>query len=122
MDKDIVGVDVSKTSLDVHSLNDSATACFSNDRTGFRSLQKWLRQYDVDSVVYEPTGPYHRAFEEAFACKYPLAKVNPLQARRFAQAYGCRAKTDQVDAKMLAVMGKALAVKPQTRHRKSNGT
>ena len=42
----------------------------------------------------------------------PLLKVNPLQARRFAQSKGLRAKTDRVDARMLALMGAAFALEP----------
>lgn len=63
-------------------------------------------------VVYEPTGPYHRALEKALSGKVPLVKVNPLQARRFAQSCGTRAKTDAVDARVLARMGAALALEP----------
>ena len=113
MINNFIGIDISKAALDVHRLNDSAKAQFSNNKTGYRLLQKWLNSCDVTCIVYEPTGPYHRAFEEAFTQHFPLAKVNPLQARRFAQAHGTRAKTDQVDARMLAVMGQALSVKPQ---------
>jgi len=58
-------------------------------------------------------GPYHKAFEGAFGKTFPLVKVNPLQARRFAQAHGTRAKTDAVDAQMLARMGAAFDLKPQ---------
>ncbi|MBL4733696.1 MAG: IS110 family transposase [Rhizobiaceae bacterium] len=63
-------------------------------------------------VVFEATGPYHGRFERAFSGKLPLVKVNPLQARRFAQACGTRVKTDAVDARMLAYMGSALALEP----------
>ena len=63
-------------------------------------------------VVYEPTGPYHAAFERRFSAKLPLCKVNPLQGRRFAQSKGTCAKTDKVDARMLAQMGAALALEP----------
>ncbi|WP_231579704.1 IS110 family transposase, partial [Pseudorhodobacter antarcticus] len=48
----------------------------------------------------------------ALGAHLPLVKVNPLQARRFAQAQGVRAKTDAVDAKMLAAMGNAFALQP----------
>ena len=113
MTSDFIGIDISKATLDAHRLNDSAKAQFSNNKTGYKSLHKWLKGSDVTCIIYEPTGPYHRAFEEAFTQSFPLAKVNPLQARRFAQAHGTRAKTDQVDARMLAVMGQALSVKPQ---------
>ena len=63
----------------------------------------------MERIVYEPTGSYHRGFEDALsAVGLPLVKANPLQARRFAQACGQRAKTDRVDALMLARMGMAL--------------
>jgi transposase len=63
-------------------------------------------------VVFEPTGPYHGHFERTFSGKLPWVKVNPLQARRFAQACGTRVKTDAVDARMLANMGSALVFEP----------
>lgn len=65
-------------------------------------------------MVYEPTGPYHRNFEEQFCDKLPLVKVNPLQARRFAEACGTRAKTDTLDAQGLARMRVALELEPDT--------
>lgn len=58
--------------------------------------------------VYEATGVYHGGLERALGAHLPLVKVNPLQARRFAQAKDVCAKTDAVDAKMLAIMGDAL--------------
>ena len=63
-------------------------------------------------MVYEPTGPYHRNFDERFCDKLPLVKVNPLQARRFAEACGTRAKTDALDARGLARMGGTLELEP----------
>ena len=60
-------------------------------------------------IVYEPTGPYHRAFEHRLAeAGFALVKVNPRQARRFAEATGKLAKTDRMDAAMLARMGTML--------------
>src|SRR5271168_3933552 len=59
--------------------------------------------------TFEPTGPYHRAVERALgAAGVPFAKVNPRQARRFAEATGKLAKTDRLDAAMLARMGALL--------------
>jgi transposase len=63
-------------------------------------------------VIYESTGAYHAAIERSFGGVLPLVKVNPLQARRFAQARGTRAKTDAVDARVLAAMGAALDLAP----------
>jgi transposase len=108
MNPSTIGVDISKGSLDVHRLPDGASRRFSNDKAGYRSLIAWLGA-DVARVVFEPTGPYHRAFERAMAdADLPLVKVNPRQARRFAEATGKIAKTDRLDAAMLARMGALL--------------
>jgi transposase len=115
MTETTIGIDVSKATLDVHRLSDGAVAQFSNDELGFRSLKAWLKGYGIARIVYEPTGPYHRDFEVAFEADFPLVKVNPLQARRFAQSRGTRAKTDLVDARMLAIMGEAFSLPPQAR-------
>ena len=112
MTDDGIGVDVSKDHLDAHRLSDGAAARFANTAPGFRALAKWLGADRPARVVYEPTGPCHAAFERRFSGKLALCKVNPLQARRFAQAQGKRAKTDRVDARILAQMGAALALEP----------
>lgn len=114
MTKTTIGIDISKAALDVHRLSDGATGQFVNDASGFCALARWLNRTPVARVVYEPTGPYHGAFETALGTRFPLVKVNPLQARRFAQAHGTRAKTDRVDARMLAIMGQAFALEPQS--------
>ena len=107
-----VGVDISKTHLDACMAPAGKAARFTNDSAGFNALIAWIDQ-PVRSVVYEPTGPWHRAFEEALLqAGLPLARANPLQARRFAQAMGQRAKTDAVDAGVLAQMGTALHLRP----------
>lgn len=111
-----IGVDISKSHLDAFRLEDGAAQRFENSAAGFRALSKWLGKAPVARIVFEPTGPYHKAFEAALGEKFPLVKVNPLQARRFAEAHGTRAKTDAVDARMLARMGAAFDLAP----RKSN--
>ena len=107
-----IGVDVSKDHLDVHCLGDGRAGRFGNDAAGFRAFEAWLPKGALARIVYEATGPYHAAFEVRFATRYPLVKVNPLQARRFAQSKGTRAKTDAVDARMLAQMGVAFDLEP----------
>ena len=102
-----VGVDISKAHLDAHELPAGRAARFDNDSAGIAKLSKWIPA-DVDRVVYESTGSCHRALEEALAGALPLACVNAARARRFAQAMGQEAKTDAVDAKVLARMGAAL--------------
>lgn len=112
MTKDSIGIDISKAHLDAHRLSTGDHARFDNTPAGFRALQRWLGPNPPELVVYEPTGPYHRRFEASFSGRLPLVKVNPLQARRFAQAHGSRAKTDAVDAHMLARMGAAFDLVP----------
>ena len=98
-----VGVDISKDTLDVHLHPAGAARRFTNTRTGRSGLIAWLAEFTIVRIVFEPTGPYHHAFERQLAeAGLPLAKVNPRQTRRFAEAVGNHAKTDAVDAAMLA--------------------
>ena len=101
-----VGIDISKLTLDVY-LHPQATARqFPNTTAGINALIAWLGQTAVHRVVFEPTGAYHRILERRLGeAGVPMVKVNPLQARRFAEAIGQRAKTDAVDAAMLARFG-----------------
>ncbi|NBD31274.1 MAG: IS110 family transposase [Alphaproteobacteria bacterium] len=112
MNKDTIGIDISKDTLDTHRLSTGAAAQFANSAAGLRALRRWIGAQMPDLVVYEATGAYHAALERGFAGVLPLVKVNPLQARRFAQARGTRAKTDAVDARVLAVLGSALDLAP----------
>lgn len=101
----IIGVDVSKDSLDAHRLPDQADRRFDNTKAGVRAFLVWAGA--AGRIVFEPTGPYHRLFESACAkAGLALCKVNPKNARRFAEAIGVLAKTDRVDAAMLARMGR----------------
>lgn len=112
MTKHTIGIDVSKDTLDVHRLPSSETGRFTNDRNGHRALLEWMGD-DIDRVVFEPTGRYHRAMERYLAdAGLPLVKINPLRARRFAESYGQLAKTDACDAAMLARMGAAFDLSP----------
>lgn len=108
-----LGVDISKETLDVHLHPCGVAARFGNDKAGFAALKKWLRPHQPKQIVYEATGAYHRAFETWFLeAGFCMAKVNPRQARRFAEAIGTRAKTDAVDAAMLAKFGAMVELRP----------
>jgi len=86
----------------VHLHPAGAARQFTNDSKGIKALICWLSGHAIVRVVFEPTGPYHHGFERRLGeAALPLAKVNPLQARRFAQAAGAHAKTDAIDAAML---------------------
>lgn len=111
-----VGVDISKDWLDVHLHPDGGFRRLGNDPAGHKALFKWLGGWTVERIAYEATGAYHRAFEQA-GRDWPLVKLNPARARRFAQAIGALAKTDRVDAAMLARL--AATLKPEPRPVKS---
>jgi transposase len=101
-----LGVDISKDSLDVHLYPEGRTHRFANDRKGHSALIAWLAGFAIARIIYEPTGAYHRGFERRLMeAGFPLAKVNPRHARRFAEAVGTHAKTDAVDAGLLARFG-----------------
>lgn len=112
--QDTIGIDVSKDTLDLHRRADSANIQLGNDTPGFKRLLKWVGSRATALIVFEATGAYHRSLEKFLtAHKLAYVKVNPKQARRFAQAIGKLAKTDQVDAEMLARMGSALDLQAQ---------
>jgi transposase len=82
---------------------------FFNDRRGHKGFIKWLAQMPRYRVAFEPTGPRHRAVERALGVAgVPFVKVNPRQARRFAEATGKLAKTRSPDAAILARIGALL--------------
>ena len=98
-----VGVDISKDTLDVHLHPAGSARRFANTPKGRRVLIAWLAEVTVTRLAFEPTGAYHHGFERQLAeAGLPLCKINPRQARRFAEAIGRQAKTDAVDAAMLA--------------------
>ena len=112
MTNDTIGIDISKATLVTHRFSDGKMMSFSNCPAGFKALSKFCAKTPVTRVIYEATGAYHSGLERALGGHLPLVKVNPLQARRFAQAQGVRAKIDAVDARMLAVMGNVFALEP----------
>lgn len=104
-----VGIDVCKERLDVylHPLDERLSVA--NDAGGWRRLQRRLQGLEVTLVVMEPTSKYHRAAHRHLAANgITVALVNPLRARLFAQACGQLAKTDRIDAHMLALMAERL--------------
>jgi len=110
-----VGIDISKATLDVYLHPQASARQFPNTTAGIAALMAWLAQGAVHRVIFEPTGAYHHRLERQLDnAGVPMVKVNPLQARRFAEAIGQRAKTDAVDAAMLARFGAldALQVRP----------
>jgi transposase len=104
-----IGIDISKHTLDLYVHPTGRVQQFANDPKGHTKLIAWITPSQPTRIIFEATGAYHRALELALGrAGLPAVKVNPLQARRFAEATGKRAKTDPLDAAMLARFGAAL--------------
>jgi transposase len=98
-----VGIDVSKDHLDVHVRPDRTARRFANTADGHEQLVAVLGPLAPALVVLEATGGYQRAVAGALAdAALPVRVVNPARARAFATAVGRLAKTDAVDAAVLA--------------------
>jgi transposase len=108
-DKRVAGIDVSKETLDVALLPGAESLQFGNNEGGIDELTKRLKAMDL--VVMEATGGYETAVATALvAAGIRVAVVNPRQVRDFAKATGRLAKTDRIDAAVIAVFG--VAVEP----------
>ena len=106
----VVGIDVAKAHLDVAVSGASlGTERWSNDAEGHSELVAALQPLDVALVVMEASGGYEAAVTCALqAAGLAVAVVNPRQARDFAKSMGQLAKTDRIDAKMLAELARVL--------------
>ncbi|QDS97189.1 Transposase [Adhaeretor mobilis] len=112
MESIVIGIDVAKQQLDVATPKGVLQA--PNTPEGHRHLMKQLANWSIDSIIVEATGGYERAVvAEMAAANLPIIVVNPRQVRDFARATGQLAKTDSIDAQMLAQFGQV--VRPEQR-------
>ena len=109
-----VGVDVAKKTLDVAASNSSEVRRFENDEEGISTAVGYIASLKPDSIIIEATGGLEMALVATLqsAC-LPVVIINPRQVRDFARATGILAKTDTIDAKILALFG--TQVRPQIR-------
>ena len=116
-----VGIDVSKTHLDIDTYPDAAPQRYANDESGRLAACSQLQTLAPALIVVEATGGLESPLVGLLATKdLAVAVINPRQARDFAKAIGVLAKTDQVDAFMLARF--AQAIKPPVRTLKPEET
>ena len=109
-----VGVDVGKSQLDLYLLERDQALSIANDEPAIASLVRRLSRYRVERIVIEATGRLEQPFvRAALAAGLPVVVVSPLKIRRFADAIGQLAKTDAIDARLIARF--AAAVKPVAR-------
>jgi len=101
-----VGIDVSKDRLDVAVLGEKQEKEVDNTSQGITQLVAWMQELQPELIVVEATGGYQRAVVEAlFWAGLAVAVVNPARVRQFGRACGLLAKTDKLDARLLAVFG-----------------
>lgn len=105
-----IGIDISKSTLDLYVLPDEQSAGFANSAAGIAELLVFLNSLDgIDRIILEPTGGYERRVVEALlAAQFPVAKINAKQIRQFARACGQLSKTDRIDAFILADYGRRM--------------
>ena len=98
-----VGIDVSKTALDAHARPDATARRFDNTPEGIAALLEWVTPLAPVLVVLEATGGYENAVVAALSLGgLPVSLINPKRVRDFARALGRLAKTDVLDAGVLA--------------------
>ena len=103
MDTTVVGIDVSKDRLDVHVLPSEEAFAVSRDAAGLEALIGRLLPLAAKTVAVEATGGFETVVAASLAAaSLPVVVVNPAQVRAFAQALGKRAKTDPIDAAVIA--------------------
>lgn len=114
MDAHFVGIDVSKDWLDVHILPSGESVRVSNDSEGVARLKGQLDALKPERVALEATGGLETLVTaELSAAGQPVVIINPAQVRSFAGALGKRAKTDAIDAAVIAAF--ASAMRPELR-------
>jgi transposase len=105
----VAGIDVSKQNLDVSVLPLGVVRRFSNDESGCLELAELLSKATPERVVFESTGGLELlAVSVLAAASLPVVVVNPRQIRDFAKACGLLAKTDRLDAKVIALFGQKI--------------
>lgn len=99
-----VGGDISKNFVDIHLNPIGKELRFENSKAGLNRLKKVLSGYKVKQVVFEASGGYERLFEkELLDAGYNVWIVDPKRIKAFIISEGVKAKTDKIDAKMIAL-------------------
>jgi transposase len=110
-----VGIDVSKDTFHVASCPAGIKTCLPNMQEGHRQLCRILKEQSVALIVMEATGGYERPLTaELLAASLPVVVVNPRQVRDFARGMGQHAKTDPIDAEVLAQFAQIVKPAPKT--------
>jgi transposase len=114
MEQVFVGIDVSKKRLDVHVLPSGEAFAMARDGEGIAELTDRLRTLLPALIVLEATGGFEKVVAAGLAAaQLPLAVVNPRQIRDFARAANRLAKTDALDAQIIALFAERMRPEPR---------
>jgi len=107
-----VGVDTGKFSLDIYIRPLDIYFTVTNDEKGIKEAITTLKKYPIERIIIEATGRLEMPFIMACAkAKFPFVIANPIHIKRFAGAIGQRAKTDKLDAQLIAHYGETIKPK-----------
>jgi len=99
----VVGIDIAKHHFDLHLLPEGTTARYTNDSQGIHQCRLFLAQSQPERIVLEATGGYETALTvELQNVGMPVIVINPRRLRDYAKSTGQMAKTDQIDARIIA--------------------
>lgn len=108
-----VGIDVAKATLDLHILSSGQNQTLPNTKAGFGQLKTTLPHPATCLIVLEATGGFEReVVADLTDAGYRVAVINPKRARDFAKALGLVAKTDRIDARVLALFAEKIQPPP----------
>jgi len=114
-EKVYVGIDVAKNTFNVAASPSVLKTCLPNTSDGHRQLCRSLKNHNIALVVLEATGGYERPIvAELLDANLPVVVVNPRQVRDFANGMGQWAKTDPIDAQVLAKFAQIVQPAPKT--------
>ncbi len=120
MTKQVVGIDVGKEKLDVGINDEKKVREWANDEAGRVAVREWVAKREPELVVVEASGGYEAAIvSELIEHGQAVAVVNPTRVRAFARAEGLLAKTDKIDARLIARFGATMKPKTQARRKQS---
>ena len=109
MDEVFIGIDIAKQYCDLAVIPDGIQKRFMNDEEGQQAIVAFISPLRPARIVVEATGGYEMGVIRALAdSRLPVVAVNPRQVRDFARATGCLAKTDTIDAGILAQFARAI--------------
>ena len=109
-----IGIDVAKDTFQAADSTRQDNISFAYDAAGIKALLQWLDRFSVELIVLEATGGYQRRLVTALAeHQLPVVVANPRQVRDFAKAKNILAKSDRIDASVIADF--AAVIKPKIR-------